>query len=344
MHIDAIKLHPDLNAFLKPLTDDERSTLKRQIIERKKVSDSLKVAMPSGFLLDGYNRVELRSEAIAEGHSIEDPPIEEILIEDGLVPAMEWMRENQRGRRNWTKADDDYAIGKIQIERKKAAHRPTLTPVAEDAKNKGDTGVTLIGKTAATVAEETGCSERSVYRKSKYAEALDTIRATNAKAADDIRSGSLKVSNKDVIAIAASGDIPSALKNLRMGKPWDGEEEAAPAPPKPAKTPVVLDQAKREVPKSLAEVFSGLSEFRQLVKDVGSCRETAKKLAEGPGGQVLGASLTEIVANLKNASSCIKASVPYAVCPKCGGKKCETCQQTGWLTEMVWNGIHPDRK
>ena len=49
------------------------------------------------------------------------------------------------------------------------------------------------GKTAESVATESGVSERTVRRDAEYTEAVERIRKVNGKAASDLLSGSLKV-------------------------------------------------------------------------------------------------------------------------------------------------------
>ena len=52
----------------------------------------------------------------------------------------------------------------------------------------------------------------------------------NVKAYNAITSGKLKLTEKEVIAIAKSGKIPAALTNLREKRKWNDSQEFEPVP------------------------------------------------------------------------------------------------------------------
>lgn len=251
MTLEEIVVVPELKAKLRPLSADERAILKHQLIERGRVSDKVKVAVPSRFLLDGHHRLELRAEAIAEGHVIEAPGIEEIELSEGMDAAKAWMDREQCGRRNLTEQQVAYIRGallnkvKDEAEPKPRAETGTFTKKPKNPEKSPRRQSVAVADTVKAAANEIGTkhggvSGRTVERNADYARAVDKIEQVNAKAGSDLKSGSLHLSQSEAVALADSGDIKTGLLNLRKFGDWRGqsaiEEAVNEQPPKPEQT------------------------------------------------------------------------------------------------------------
>lgn len=242
MHVDDIKIDPELRDLLPPLSDKARQTLKEQIIAEGRIRDAIIVWQETGLLVEGHNRHSIYVEE-SDKEMIEPPTIRLMSFQSRLA-VMQWMIRNQEGRRNWTKEQAKYARGKLLDE---TAKTPATQERSEDGvftkseeipekspSRQNDATVESTHPTAATIGKELGgVSASTVERDRRYALAVDKIAQVNAKAGADIRSGTLKLTNAEVLGIADSGDIGKALKNHRMYGDWRGkppsEPEDAPA-------------------------------------------------------------------------------------------------------------------
>lgn len=265
MHIDDIKIDPELESLLPALPDAVRTRLREAMIHDGFVDGELTVWKGHRILLDGHNRLREYKAASTE-HMIEPPRIREREFETRKA-AMEWMIAYQDGRRNWTKAERKAALGLIYNEAKKPQGNPAFS--AKNAENPENlqSGNNLPdrepqGDTAARIAAEQGVSERTVRTAGKFAEAVEKIRQVNPKAAADIKAETFGASQADVIAIANSGDIAKALKNLKIHGDWRGKKDAelvAQENVKPAtKATIPADVSKRILALSKSyNVFGG---------------------------------------------------------------------------------------
>jgi hypothetical protein len=238
VNLDDIKIDAEFEALLPALAAESRETLRAAIKSDGKVRDPLVVWQETSILLDGHNRLGIYREE-AERTMI-DPPRVVLMSFPSRLAAMEWMFDNQAGRRNMTDEDIAYFRGKLYNETKKTPStrdRDEKTSQFTSSEPSGQNVPVDSGhKTAADIGKKHGnVNEKTVRRDGNYAEALDAIRTVNAKAAADIKSGSLKVPKKEVIALAFSGDIAKAISNLRQHGNWRGKQEVEKPDPKPPK-------------------------------------------------------------------------------------------------------------
>lgn len=231
MHVDDIKIDPELEALLPALPEAVRTRLREAMIHDGFVDGELTVWKGHSILLDGHNRLrEYKAASVTE--MIAPPRIREREFST-RKDAMEWMIEYQDGRRNWTKAERKIALGLIYNEAKKPQGNPDFGAKNAEIPEKTLSGNTLPDReppqdTAVKIAEEKGVSEKTVRTAGKFAEAVEKIRQVNPKAAADIKAETFGASQADVIAIANSGDIAKALKNLKIHGDWRGEPKSAP--------------------------------------------------------------------------------------------------------------------
>jgi len=114
-----LKIEKDFEFLIPPLTDEECEPFEKNIIKYG-CSDPIKVWAPYDTILDGHNRFRI---CTRKGIKFEVMSIELETRED----ALNWIIENQLGRRNLTATQRSYLLGKRYLNEKKAAHRPDVS-------------------------------------------------------------------------------------------------------------------------------------------------------------------------------------------------------------------------
>ena len=158
-----LKIDPEFQSQIPPLTDDEFRQLEENILKEGKLLSPLIVW--GNTLVDGHNRY-----AILQKHP-------EIYFSTMPLPfesreeVLAWICKNQLGRRNLTPEQKYYLMGK-QYEAEKAAHGGDRK--SSDAKSSYHCD-NLIGgeKTCDRIAEENGVSKATVIRASKYMKGVE---------------------------------------------------------------------------------------------------------------------------------------------------------------------------
>jgi len=178
-------LEPELEKVWLALTDDEYSTLEKQIL-RDGCLDTLKVWDRDGklVLLDGHNRLK-----ICKKYNL---PFETSTIEiDSLEEAIVWIVDNQAGRRNATKEQRDYISGKryeaekiIRRRRDEKGQFKSNAPSTE--KLYPDEGGQHQPKTILRRAEAEGVSHFTIDQNQKFSQGVDLIKELNPSIADSI--------------------------------------------------------------------------------------------------------------------------------------------------------------
>ena len=151
----SIRIDDRLRSHIPPLRPDERAQLEENLLRDGCQSPLI---VWGDVLLDGHNRYE-----ICQQHGI---PFETLAVDlPDFEDAIEWIEENQLGRRNLTADQFAYYIGR-KYERTKGARGNPLF--------RQNVGVAP-GETAERVAVEHGVTARTVERAASYARDVDTI-------------------------------------------------------------------------------------------------------------------------------------------------------------------------
>ena len=186
-----LKIDPEFQSQIPPLTDDEFKQLEENILKEGKLLSPLIVW--NNTLVDGHNRY-----AILQKHP-------EIYFSTMPLPfesreeVLAWICKNQLGRRNLTPEQKYYLMGK-QYEAEKAAHG-------------GDRKST---KTCDRIAEENGVSKNTVIRASRYMKGVEIAEELMPGLKQSILSGQMKVSKADMhrLAKVASNDRAQTLQDI----------------------------------------------------------------------------------------------------------------------------------
>lgn len=176
----------EFKKLLAPLLSDEREELERNILARGCL-DPLKAWQ--GVLIDGHNRYE-----ICTKHAL-PYKVTELSFND-RDDVIDWIIDNQIGRRNLTQQQTSYYRG-VKYERLKKR---------QGGRSDREFGVEEIAtpKTADVIAEQHGVSERTVRNDAAYARAIDAIAETaGEEVKQQILTSELNVTKKDVLNLAS---------------------------------------------------------------------------------------------------------------------------------------------
>ena len=197
MDLNDLKIDPEFEEKIPPLTEDEFLLLEQNIVADGEVLDPLIIW--NNTILDGHNRYR-----ILKKHP--EIPFKTFPKEfPDKYAAIAWICRNQLGRRNLTPEQKRYLIGK-QYEAEKASHGGHY--VERDSET-GQFTVSLQNedlripeRTSAKIAEESNTSRSFVERAEKYAKGVDAADEALPGIRKEILSGSIKPTQAAVAAIA----------------------------------------------------------------------------------------------------------------------------------------------
>jgi len=192
-----LKIDPEFQSQIPPLTDDEFKQLEENILKEGKLISPLIVW--NNTLVDGHNRY-----AILQKHP-------EIYFSTMPLPfesreeVLAWICKNQLGRRNLTPGQKLFLIGK-QYEAEKSAHGESRKELHDEngrfhrSCQTDNSGETM--KTCERIAEENGVSTATVLRASKYMKGVEIADELMPGLKQSILSGQTKVSKADMRNLA----------------------------------------------------------------------------------------------------------------------------------------------
>ena len=225
-----LKIDPEFEGKIPPLTEAEFQQLRENILEAGEVYEPIRVW--NGVVVDGHNRLKVIREKPEIRWSTR-----EMTFADKWA-AFDWMYRNQLGRRNLTDEQRTYMIGKMYEVRKKtiggqsgndnAAKRSAQTGQIVSTADKETHGV------SGEIAMELNIGRNTVRRAEKFAKGVDALKQFSPDAADKVLKGQakmkgkstlgndidVKVNKKDIAAIAtASPEIQQqAARALEKGE------------------------------------------------------------------------------------------------------------------------------
>ena len=267
-----LKIDPEFQSQIPPLTDDEFKQLEENILKEGKLISPLIVW--GNTLIDGHNRY-----AILQKHP-------EIYFSTMPLPfesreeVLAWICKNQLGRRNLTPEQKYYLMGK-QYEAEKAAHGGDRK--SSDAKS-SSLKANLIdnSKTCDRIAEENGVSRASVLRASHYTRGIDIADNLSPGIKQKVFSGEVKFTNEEMSKLVQASvehrsDVlaqilhPEALEVLESAS---AEFEPEKAEPVPMPTPQTEEFRCYHVPDEFIKVYKSLSRATEMMKN--SWKKTLK--------------------------------------------------------------------
>lgn len=189
-----LKIDPEFENKIPPLTKAEYEQLEENILEAGKVFDPITVWNDT--IIDGHNRYK-----VILAHPFVEWNVREMHFADKWE-AFGWMYKNQLGRRNLTDEQKTVLIGEMYKARK---HSSSGAPAGNKNASKqcvqSDNIVSNTAKqnrVAEQIADELNVSSATVVRAEMYAKGIDAIRKEEPELADSIVSAQKKVSKQTV--------------------------------------------------------------------------------------------------------------------------------------------------
>lgn len=209
-----LKVDPEFQNKIPPLTDDEFKQLEENIMDAGEVYEPITVWNDT--IIDGHNRYKI---------ILMHPGIRWRVREAKFADkweAFDWMYRNQLGRRNLTDEQRHYLLGKM-YEARKHVHGFQEETQSRDAdgtfrrRKNCDTGK---GRTSEQIAKERGIGSRTVESAGCYAKGIDAIRAEEPELADSILKAERKLSKKEVEAVGKAHPVAqkAMIESIRTGE------------------------------------------------------------------------------------------------------------------------------
>ena len=229
-----LKIDPEFQNQIPPLTDDEYKQLEENILKEGKLLSPLIVW--NNILVDGHNRY-----AILQKHPeiyFSTMPLRFENREEALA----WICRNQLGRRNLSPEQKRYLLGKQYEAEKKAAKifRGNQYTLAKKSGGAHDDNHHSGKKTCERIAEENGVSTVTVLRASKHMKGIEIAEELMPGLNQSILSGQTKVSKADMRRLA-NADYDARAQTLQEILHPELKVEPKPntngAPPEPGKAP-----------------------------------------------------------------------------------------------------------
>ena len=191
MAVSKLKIDPEFQKIIPPLTDDEFEQLRENILADGEVYEPIVVW--DFTIIDGHNRWRIIQE---------HPDIPYHIRRVDFVnkwAAFDWMFKKQLGRRNLTGEQRTDLIGRMYEARKKNVGAPSGNSNAVKQLVQNEPIVSAANSTAAVIANEMGIAKDTVKRAEKFAHGIDAIRDVSNEAAEKILRGGSGVNRKTVI-------------------------------------------------------------------------------------------------------------------------------------------------
>ena len=190
-----LKIDPEFQSKIPPLTFEELSLLETNILEEGRILSPLIVW--NGLIVDGHNRF-----AILKNH----PEIKYTILEKEFAnryEAIVWICKNQLGRRNLKPEQFKYLLGQQYEAEKLATNFNGNRFTSGDETRCGQNVHTYKPeRTAERIARENNTNERYVRRAGQFSKGVDAAEEVSPGIKQEILTGSIKPTERAVAAIA----------------------------------------------------------------------------------------------------------------------------------------------
>lgn len=285
-----LKIDPEFAEKIPPLTPEEYEQLEANILAEGAVLSPLIVW--NGVIVDGHNRyriIQQHPEITYTTHEKEFADRYEAII---------WICRNQLGRRNLTDEQKKYLIGK-QYEAEKATRGESARGQPRDKSGKfhrnvqnEQYGSPVPESTREKVAKENNVTGSYVHRADQFSRGLDVADEIIPGIRNEILSGSLKVPERAVTAIARASpeERPMLTEDLRKPRP---------SPRKRVSQPVISPPIEEE-PENIPEEDEVEDLLTEAVRPT-SALAISESMASSPDRRRRDAPVETIIAELTDA-------------------------------------------
>lgn len=191
----ALKIDPEFEEKIPPLTEAEYEQLQENILEDGAVYDPIIVW--NGTILDGHNRWKIICD---HWDLLKDRfRIQEMDFPDKWT-AFDWMYRKQLGRRNLTEAQRTYMIGKLYEARKntEAFKGNQYMERGAGQSDQHQNSHKERDETAGAIGREFGVGRRTVRRASAFAKGVDALKSVSSDAAGKVLKGEAAVTKEEI--------------------------------------------------------------------------------------------------------------------------------------------------
>ena len=215
MDLKDLKIDPEFEAEIPPLTEEEFNLLKQNILSEGRLLSPLIIWNRT--IVDGHNRYRI----LLEHPEIEFKTFEKDFPDRFVASA--WICKNQLGRRNLTPEQRIYLIGKqyASVKESRGGERPNSGANGPDgrftAKCQNET-LRLDESAGTKIAQDNNIARSTVIRAEQYAKGVDAADEALPGIRKELLSGSIKPTRDAVAAItrAAPEDRAGLAKRLRQ--------------------------------------------------------------------------------------------------------------------------------
>jgi len=286
MNLNALKIDPEFQGKIPPLTFEELNQLEANILRDGRIINPIIVWR--GLIVDGHNRY-----TIAKKH----PEIPFTVHEKEFASRYEaiiWICKNQLGRRNLTPEQKKYLIGK-QYDAEKAIHGGDRK--SSSAKSSSQNGNLIENpKTCKRIAVENGVSKNTVIRAEEFAKGVDAAEEAVPGTRQKVLSGEVKPTASEIASVARAPpeERPALVAEICKPKPpkLPAQKQktppavVAPLPEASTSDEEALDEEPTSAPALSEPLFpqkenEPLKVDRQQILEIANNRYHAKQLADG---------------------------------------------------------------
>lgn len=289
MNLSALKIDPEFQGKIPPLTFEELNQLEANILRDGRIINPIIVWR--GLIVDGHNRY-----TIAKKH----PEIPFTVHEKEFASRYEaiiWICKNQLGRRNLTPEQKKYLIGK-QYDAEKAIHGGDRK--SSSAKSSSQNGNLIENpKTCKRIAVENGVSKNTVIRAEEFAKGVDAAEEAVPGTRQKVLSGEVKPTASEIASVARAPpeERPALVaeickpKKPKPQKPTAPKQKNPPAVAAPLSDASTSDEESSDEEPTSAPALSEpafqqkenepLKIDRQQILEIANNRYHAKQLADG---------------------------------------------------------------
>ena len=286
MNLSALKIDPEFQGKIPPLTFEELNQLEANILRDGRIINPIIVW--EGLIVDGHNRF-----IIAKKH----PEIPFTVHETEFANRYEaiiWICKNQLGRRNLTPEQKKYLIGK-QYEAEKCVNGGDRKSPAAKSGGHFD-HLIKPEKTRERIARETNTTDSFVRRAEHFAKGVDVAEEAVPGTRQKVLSGEVKPTAAEIASVARAPpeERPALVAEICKPKPPKPPAQkqkappavAAPLPDASTSDEKAPDEEPTSTPAPSEPIFpqkenEPLKVDRQQILEIANNRYHVKQLANG---------------------------------------------------------------
>ena len=289
MNLNALKVDPEFQGKIPPLTFEELNQLEANILRDGRIINPIIVW--EELIVDGHNRF-----TIAKKH----PEIPFTVHEKEFANRYEaiiWICKNQLGRRNLTPEQKSYLIGK-QYEAEKHAdfNRGNQYTSSKKSGCYQNGNSQKLNRTCERIASENGIGRNTVIRAEQFAKGVDAAEEAVPGTRQKVLSGEVKPTAAEIASVARAPPEERPALVAEICKPKDQKKAAAvETTSSPAAKPLsdsstseeeCTDEELVHTPAPQEQTFpqrvnESLKIDRQQILEIANSRYVPKRLADG---------------------------------------------------------------